>query len=363
MSVQVLPPRAYLDTSVFARERELFMREWICVGRETDLAQPGAYFALTVMAQPVVVWRDQQGRLRAFENVCRHRMAVIADGCGVSKYLRCPYHGWTYTDDGKLRAAPQADSYIAGQHIRLPEYRVEIWCGFIFVNLDPHADPLAPRLTQVEKILAPYQAPTFEFSAREIAAPVNANWKLMLEVGLESYHFPYVHKSTLAANLGGAPNSPEGNGSWTVSVEPRTRPLEPQAGHPPGLSKEHRATTYTFGIFPCTVFNVDVDNIVWFTLLPVTESQTASIFGTAARTPELIRILGDDQPTSRENYFEWGARLGAEDNAICERVQAGIRARGARPGPIIRSKENCLYEFQNYLRAQIPEYPLAKEEE
>lgn len=352
-------PRAYLDVDVFAEERALILREWICVGRETDFAERGSYFALTIGDQPVVVWRDQSGRLRAFENVCRHRMSVIAEGCGVAKYLTCPFHGWTYADDGSIRAAPKAADLIAPLGLKLPEYRVECALGFVFVSLDPESRPISPRLAEVESMLAPFELDSFEYSTRGTASATAANWKLMLEVGLESYHFPYVHQETLAPNLKGAPNPPPGNGTWTVSVEPRARQLEPRRDDPPALTEVHRSTTYTFGIFPCTVFNIDVDNLVWFTLLPRAVDQTAVVFGSAARHRGAIRILGEDEPTAERTYLEWSARLGGEDNAACERVQAGLLARGARPGPIVRQAENCLYEFQDYLTRQIPTYPTA----
>ena len=167
--------------------------------------------------------------------------------------------------------------------------------------LDVHAESLAPRLSAVADMLAHYNLSEYEFSARENAPPVHANWKLMLEVGLESYHFPFVHGQTLAANLTGAPNPPPGNGSWTVSVEPRSRPLEVQSTDPAELTKADRSTTFTFGIFPCTVFNIDVDNVVWFTLLPSSTDRTESIFGSAARTAEHVRILGEDKPTTHES--------------------------------------------------------------
>ena len=361
MTYLALSPEAYLDTNVFAAEQDLVRRSWLCVGRETDLAGPGAYCALTLMDQPVVLWRDQRGEIHAFENVCRHRMSTIAEGCGTSKYLTCPFHGWTYADDGELRAAPQASEDVEGLGLRLPEYAVEVWLGFVFVNMDPHARPrLAPRLRAVADLVAPYELAKFEFSARGDASECQANWKLMMEIGLESYHFPYVHQQTLAGNLNGAPNPPAGDGAWTVSVEPRSRPLEQQSCHPVGLKDVHRATTYTFGIFPCTVFNVDVDNVVWFTVLPKTNGRTASVFGTAAGSADAVRILGADAPCSEREYYEWGGRVGTEDNAACERVQQGLHAAGAKPGPIVRSKENCLYEFQQYLKTNIPDYPICE---
>jgi hypothetical protein len=130
-----------------------------------------------------------------------------------------------------------------------------------------------------------------------------------------------------------------------------------QDSDPVTLQKQHRGTTFTFGVFPSTVFNVDVDNIVWFTVLPTSAGGSRSIFGTAARSADSVRILGANKPSSIDEYLRWGNSLGREDNAACERVQTGLRGRFATPGPIVDAQENCLNEFHAYLRAQIPDYP------
>ncbi|MEM7016375.1 MAG: aromatic ring-hydroxylating dioxygenase subunit alpha [Pseudomonadota bacterium] len=357
-----LPPSAYLDETVFNKEiQTLFLKGWLCVGRVADYAEPGSYFTLNIANQPILIWCGEDSQIRAFENVCRHRMSLLAEGQGTSRGLSCPYHGWHYQSNGQLRAAPKLTPAQA-QEICLPEFKVETWLGFVFVNCDPAAEPLAPQLQAVEDMLQPYAIEQFKYSQISDGGMVAANWKLVVEIGLESYHFPFVHKQTLAANLLGAPNPPAGNGYWTVSVEPRSEPLAPQASDPEALTESHRETTYTYGLFPSTVFNIDVDNLVWFTVLPISPEKSKVIFGSAARSESAIRILGANEASSAEEYLAWGANLGAEDNAASERVQQGLKGMHAKPGPLIRSAENCLFEMQQYLEAHLPGYPLFDEQ-
>ncbi len=349
-----LSPHAYRDSKMLDAEIEtLFQREWLCIGRETDFAEPGSYVTCRIAAQPVVVWRGSDGQLRAFENVCRHRMSIIASDCGVADQLQCPFHGWTYGWDGSLKGAPGGRDIVASGEVLLPQFSIETWMGFVFVNLDPQAQPLAPRLTPVTDMIAPYAPEEFKTSFRDDGGRVGANWKLMMEIGLESYHFPFVHESTLAANLRGAPNPPSGTGAWTVSVEPRTKTLAAQPDDPAALSEAHRATTYTFGIFPATVFNIDVDNIVWFSVFPDRADLTSSCFGGASRHAGSMRILGDNKPSSVDEYLTWAAQLGAEDNLACERVQQALQGKFVKAGPLLPEKENGVIEFHAYLRERL----------
>ena len=100
-----------------------------------------------IAGQPVAVVRDRDGRLRAFSNVCLHRMSTLLEGRGRTRAIVCPYHAWTYNLDGRLRGAP-AMTLNAGfdrDDYRLPELRCEEWLGFVFVTLNPDAPPLAER--------------------------------------------------------------------------------------------------------------------------------------------------------------------------------------------------------------------------
>ncbi len=101
------PPKSwYTDPAVFAAEkRNVFEKAWIAVGRRDQLASPGSYFTGNLVGNPYLLLRDDNGQLRAMHNVCRHHAAIVAQECGRATELVCPYHGWTYHLDGRLKRA------------------------------------------------------------------------------------------------------------------------------------------------------------------------------------------------------------------------------------------------------------------
>ncbi|PQO40417.1 Rieske (2Fe-2S) protein [Bremerella cremea] len=103
------PPSSwYTDPGVFAAEkRQVFEKAWIAVGRSDQLSTPGSYFTGNLVGNPYLVLRDEAGDLRAMHNVCRHHAAVVAQESGRACELVCPYHGWTYHLNGRLKRAPR----------------------------------------------------------------------------------------------------------------------------------------------------------------------------------------------------------------------------------------------------------------
>ena len=92
-----LPPQAYLSEEFYELELEyLFRRDWVCVGREEEVAQTGDYFTMELAGEPLVIVRGADNRLRALSNVCRHRYMQVVMDRGNAARLSCPYHGWTY---------------------------------------------------------------------------------------------------------------------------------------------------------------------------------------------------------------------------------------------------------------------------
>ncbi|MGH6955020.1 MAG: aromatic ring-hydroxylating oxygenase subunit alpha, partial [Alphaproteobacteria bacterium] len=146
---QSLPPRCYTSPEFYALEVErILRREWLCVGRVEQVRAPGDYFSIDLMGEPLVVVRDQEGRIRALSRVCRHRAMLVVSGAGNARSFICPYHAWTYGLDGRLAGAPEMARTpgFDPSSCRLPEIPTELWEGFIFVNLGGDAQPLAPRL-------------------------------------------------------------------------------------------------------------------------------------------------------------------------------------------------------------------------
>ena len=147
-SARARPPATTSIRSSWPLEQErIFDRTWQLAGHVSQLPRPGSYLTAQAGTQPVLVVRGEDGELRAFRNVCRHRASRLLSGAGQCKQaIRCRYHGWTYRLDGELIGIPEHRSYATpvdkAAHRLLPA-RVEELCGLLFVNLDADAPPLA----------------------------------------------------------------------------------------------------------------------------------------------------------------------------------------------------------------------------
>jgi phenylpropionate dioxygenase-like ring-hydroxylating dioxygenase large terminal subunit len=199
-ATRMLPPECYTSAEFFAFERKhVFSRTWICVGRIEQIPNPGDGFSTEVAGEPVIVTRDMSGNINALAAVCRHRGQIVPCS-GNQKTLRCPLHFWTYDLEGKLIGAPrmgQQESAALRRSERLPKLRLELWHGFIFVNLDPEAPPLAPGLAKVEPFWDGYEAADLVGIPPKLAdTPLPWNWKVHVENFTDAYHPEFVHRGT-----------------------------------------------------------------------------------------------------------------------------------------------------------------------
>jgi phenylpropionate dioxygenase-like ring-hydroxylating dioxygenase large terminal subunit len=209
----MLPKQCYTSPSFFAFERDaVFTRNWVCVGRVDQLAEPGDAFAMSVAGEPLIIARGTDGEIRAMGAVCRHRGHVLSCGGDQPKGLfRCPLHFWTYDLDGRLVGAPRMGDALAKLRdtVRLPPVRTALWHGFIFVNLDGKAPELAPSLAKVEPCWANYpEADMVTVPPVQATVPVPWNWKIQLENFTDAYHPEFVHRGTHDF----APSIPPGSG-------------------------------------------------------------------------------------------------------------------------------------------------------
>ncbi len=194
-----MPGVFYTAPDLLELERErLFKREWICVGRQEELAAPGDFMTATILEEPLVLMRGDDGKIRALSNVCRHRGMVIASGSGSCRRLVCPYHHWSYDRSGQLVSAPNLeprdDFDLAA--CRLPEVASEVWQGFVFVCLAADPPPLAPQLAPLEKMVAHYHFEDMEL--RYVSDEVwDTNWKCLMENFMEGYHLSGLHRKSL----------------------------------------------------------------------------------------------------------------------------------------------------------------------
>ena len=149
---KTLPQRYLISPQIFAAEQaRIFSTQWLCVGHQTQIPGPGAYLLQEVSDESLIILRDQQGKVRGFYNVCRHRAGPPAEGCGSRKLFRCGYHGWTYGLDGSLISVTEIDGVegFRPEDFSLVPVRTEEWFNLVFVNLDPAARPLRESLGEL----------------------------------------------------------------------------------------------------------------------------------------------------------------------------------------------------------------------
>lgn len=179
-------------------EREaIFARSWQFVCHAGEVREPGAYAAADVQGQGVFVVRGEDGMLRAFYNVCKHRAHELVHGTGRKPRIVCPYHAWSYRLDGRLLKARGADALenFDPDQICLDPVRVEEFCSLVFVNLDPDAPPLSASTGTLAAEIGRY-APDIDRLVRgpRLTYRIEANWKAVVDNFLECNHCPVAHR-------------------------------------------------------------------------------------------------------------------------------------------------------------------------
>jgi choline monooxygenase len=189
---------AYTEPEWFQREqRAVFGATWQWISHVERLREPGSYVAAEVAGMPVVAVRDKVGILRAFYNVCKHRAHQLLAGEGTAGAIVCPYHAWTYGLDGQLVAARRTADLVNFDvaDICLDEVRVEEFGGFVYVNLDANAVPLAEQAADLGAEIAQWAPDVGQLTfAHRLTYDIASNWKNVVDNFLECYHCHIAHK-------------------------------------------------------------------------------------------------------------------------------------------------------------------------
>ncbi|WP_205825701.1 aromatic ring-hydroxylating oxygenase subunit alpha [Microbispora catharanthi] len=183
----------WLDVDV----RAVFARTWQWICHVEKLSSPGSYVSATVAGMPIAIVRDRDGALRAFYNVCKHRAHELLAGSGTTRNIVCPYHAWTYGLDGQLKAARRADKMenFDKSEICLDQVLVEEFGGFVYVNLDPGAAPLAEQAGDLAADIARWAPDVAGLThAKRLTYDIASNWKNVVDNFLECYHCHIAHK-------------------------------------------------------------------------------------------------------------------------------------------------------------------------
>lgn len=201
-AVYLQPVAEYTCTAAAAREHQhLFRDRPLCVGLSGLLPRPGSFATHDASGVPLLLTRTAAGDFRAFLNVCRHRGARVAEGCGQQRSFVCPYHAWTYSLDGALLARPQDAAFAAAPRsthgltpLAAAEHQGLLWVAptpGIACNPDDFLYGLGTEL-------AGYRASGFHHY-KTCRLERRMNWKLLVDTFLESYHFCVLHKNSICS--------------------------------------------------------------------------------------------------------------------------------------------------------------------
>ncbi|MGH6893675.1 MAG: aromatic ring-hydroxylating oxygenase subunit alpha [Dongiaceae bacterium] len=344
-------PRAfYTDPRMLALEIEhLFLREWVCVGRADEVAQPGDFVAFQLCDEPIVIVRGKDGKVRAFSNVCRHRGTLVASGRGNRKHLVCPYHNWTYDTFGRLVGAPgveEREDFDRG-NCRLPEFACTLWQGFVFVSLTPDPPALEPQLAGLEALIRPYhmEQMTLRYLADEVW---HVNWKCLVENFMEGYHLTPLHRETLhpvnPTKLCRHFTPGDAYFGYNAGFSP-TLPRS-QRGHPE-MSEEQVDNCVMYAVPPGLVVGCAGDYSSFLCIQPDAVDRVRVKMG--------LVFFGADWPKDR---IDWAVdlfqRTMAEDKAVLVRLMQGLNSRYHQPGPLARADlEGPTWDFYKYLHRRL----------
>ncbi len=344
-----MPARFYTDSTIYELEKEsIFYRNWCYVGHVSQLQSAGEFITVKIHEQSIFVIKTKAGELKAFYNVCLHRGHELLSGEGKTNIIVCPYHAWAYDFDGKLKAARNSENVAEfnKSDFTLKSVQLEIFCGLVFINLDPHAVSLKDSSGKLEQEIRTYcpNVDDLVFAQRD-RFDVKSNWKVMVDNFLECYHCHVAHKDFVdLVDMDSYRTETKGIYSAQISDAPK--------------SLNNKAFQFEKG-------DVDFGYAGWFLWpnltiwiypgeanLSVLQMNPDGVDGTVefqdwfipTKTPS--KQLKDAMDYQRDI-------LQPEDISLCESVQRGLGSKGYNQGRFMVDKgktelsEHAVHHFQN----------------
>ncbi len=346
--VHASPNSRYADPQRFQLEMEAAFRDLPQVAAHaSELPNPGDFLTRDVSGQPVLLTRDAGGKVHAFVNVCRHRGAqLVGESSGCKKAFACPYHAWTWSHTGELLRARLGE--VGFPELNPADYALRRLAvaelgGLIWVRPQLNAAPEAAA--DIDAFVQPLLADLAWLDMAQLGIAtqhtqrVEANWKLIVEGGIEAYHFKVAHRDTIG------PHFMDNLSSYRM-LGPHMRSVLPRASLPTLATQakdqwDIRAhANVLYNVFPGTQFLVMQDHIAWVTLRPLAVDHSEVT----------ITVLVPQDQLGAERQAHWArnqhitvATLN-EDFALNAAQQRGV-ATGANAAQTFGRFEGALHRF------------------
>lgn len=335
-----LPTNWYTDPDFYRAELEqIFGRSWQFAGLKDQLAQPGDFLTVQAGRVPVLVARDQNGELRAFVNVCRHRGSeLVTDVCGNRRSFQCRYHAWTYSLDGSLLAAPGSKDEPAFDisDFSLFPVKVDTWGRFVFVNVGPDAPTLASVLGELPSLVDRTGLRLDEIHGRERRTyRIEANWKIVIDNYLECYHCPVAHPAF--CDLIDLNDYEVSEFEYFSTQGGPIRKSGARRPYPIDGVVEDGFYAYLWPNFTINIYP-GPGNVSLNTFVPIDHRTTLAVY--------VFCFVQDISPEEVTGFVEFVDQVQREDTVLCERVQRGLDSGRFERGKLMLSKERTLRHFQ-----------------
>ena len=361
---QGLPNEVYSDPHYFNFERDhIFAKTWVALTYSSDCSSLSYAVPIEFMGLPLMIFRDADGELKVFHNVCSHRgMIVLAEARTLKKSISCPYHGWTYDLAGNLKGTPniggagihKVEGFSCESH-RLREVTSFEWMGIVFINIEGSAPDFEDYIAPLEKRWEPW---TGKKGLRKVSVAsegshmdlqVNCNWKLAIENYCEAYHLPMVHPglntySPLKDHINViASENMSGQYSQCYTLASLDGLILPQFEAWPS---EERDQAEYISVFPNLLLGVQIDHMFSIILQPLSESATLervqlSFLGDGASS--------DKYADCRENVLSSWKEVFEEDIFVVEGMQKGRRSTGFEGGVFTPLMDESTHHFHGWL--------------
>lgn len=348
----VQPVADYVDPGHAQRERELFFRRTpLVVAASAELARPGEFRTVDIDGISALIVRQDDGSLRAFHNVCRHRGCRVVDAeCGTARTFTCKFHSWVYGADGALRHVPMADGFTGIERqqrglVPLPvaERHGLVWLvptAGVPLDIDAFLGPMGPALAGLNM----QDAGVFRFER----FAERLNWKLVVDTFLEVYHLPHLHNKTVGLHIEGRGAIHEELGRHSRFVAPRKSFL-PALAHVPADQRDLTDHTVIINrLFPNAVVIWLCDHVEFWTATPDGDDPNRCIVRLWLLSPEKV-VSAEDRARWEKNWEIVRGTVHAEDFPMARTIQQGFSS-GAQDHVIFGRNEPALHEFHRALK-------------
>jgi phenylpropionate dioxygenase-like ring-hydroxylating dioxygenase large terminal subunit len=356
-----LPAWTYNSAELTELEMEqVFLRHWMFVGHISDIPNSGDYQCFEMSTERAVVVRGQDGEVRAFHNLCRHRASrVVAEDKGhCGKSLICPFHGWSYNLDGSLKNIPRADSFpgIDKQEFGLKPLDCEIWHGMIFIRFGGDGPAVAELFAEAAAEIGLYRIEEMQPLDEPYRYDFDLDWKAVLDIDNEGYHVPIGHPELF--DLVGSSYQDQalkgGLGRASGVINQRKHRLERNRDYVAALPAEsylpesNQHIWIYWGLFPGFVLTLFPDQIEIYRIYP-TGNQKSVMAGVTYALPDSRKQM----QAARELNRDINMAVGDEDIQLIRWAAEGMRS-SAFDGVLLSDLELGVASFQNQLRDVLP---------